>query len=134
MPLPPPTAQLVKTVIDQAHLCPLPLSVRPVYWSFDNALRLFPLPDLLILADEYDGYMQTYADCTAVNPGAYKMPSVSPSLSLPSFVCASLRISDARKLVPPTRRSSLLLLLLRHHLHRSLPLRLFISGLPPNRG
>jgi|TARA_B110000208_G_scaffold190691_1_gene255278 DNA polymerase epsilon subunit 2 len=40
-----------------------------VYWSFDNALRLFPLPDLCILADEYDGYLQTYEDCVAVNPG-----------------------------------------------------------------
>jgi DNA polymerase epsilon subunit 2 len=71
----------VKTVIDQAHLCPLPLSVRPVYWSFDNALRLFPLPDLLILADEYDGYMQGYADCTAVNPGALS-PLASPVCGL----------------------------------------------------
>ncbi|KAG0263305.1 DNA polymerase epsilon subunit 2 [Actinomortierella ambigua] len=37
--------QLVRTVIDGAHLCPLPLSVRPVYWAYDHALRLYPAPD-----------------------------------------------------------------------------------------
>lgn len=28
--------QLVKTLIDQGHLCPLPLHVRPVYWQHDQ--------------------------------------------------------------------------------------------------
>ncbi|KAI8075777.1 uncharacterized protein BX664DRAFT_344600, partial [Halteromyces radiatus] len=35
---------MVRTLIDQGHLCPLPLSVRPIYWSHDHAMRLYPLP------------------------------------------------------------------------------------------
>lgn len=36
--------QLVQTILDQSHLAPLSLQVRPVLWEFDQALRLFPLP------------------------------------------------------------------------------------------
>lgn len=43
--------QLVKTLLDQGHLCPLPLSARPIHWEYDNALRIYPLPDVLVLAD-----------------------------------------------------------------------------------
>lgn len=37
-------SQLVQTVLDQSHLAPFPLQVRPILWEFDQALRLFPLP------------------------------------------------------------------------------------------
>jgi hypothetical protein len=36
--------QAVRTVVDSAHLSPLSLSVRPIYWGLDHTLRLFPLP------------------------------------------------------------------------------------------
>ena len=32
---------LVQTVLDQGHLCPLPLGARPVVWNYDHALRLY---------------------------------------------------------------------------------------------
>lgn len=35
---------MVRTVLDQGHLCPLPLAVRPIYWSHDHALRIYPSP------------------------------------------------------------------------------------------
>ena len=41
------TVQLVESLLDQAHLCPLPLHAKPVYWELDYALRLFPLPHLV---------------------------------------------------------------------------------------
>lgn len=41
------TEQLVESIIDQAHLCPLPLSAKPVFWELDHSLRLFPLPHLV---------------------------------------------------------------------------------------
>lgn len=40
----PAMVQLVQTVLDQAHLAPLPISVRPVLWDYDHALRLYPMP------------------------------------------------------------------------------------------
>ena len=39
--------QLVESICDQAHLCPLPLHVRPIYWDLDHTLRLTPLPHLV---------------------------------------------------------------------------------------
>jgi DNA polymerase epsilon subunit 2 len=38
---------LVRTVCDQSHLCPLPISVKPVYWNYDHVLHLYPLPDFV---------------------------------------------------------------------------------------
>lgn len=35
---------LIAQVLEQAHLGPLPPLVRPVYWNYDHALRLYPLP------------------------------------------------------------------------------------------
>ncbi|KAL4238277.1 DNA polymerase epsilon subunit 2 [Mactra antiquata] len=57
-----------KTVICQGHLTPLPLHVSPVYWSHDNSLRLYPLPDLIICADKHDPFHSSSADCTVMNP------------------------------------------------------------------
>ncbi|MBV96455.1 Protein kintoun, partial [Eschrichtius robustus] len=37
----------VKTVLSQGHLTPLPLYVCPVYWAYDYALRVYPVPSTL---------------------------------------------------------------------------------------
>ena len=60
--------QFAKTLVCQGHLCPTPLHVTPVYWAYDHALRLYPLPDLLVCADKYDPFSSTQADCTVINP------------------------------------------------------------------
>lgn len=65
------TDHLVKTICDQGHLCPMPLDTRPVYWAHDHSLWLYPLPDLVVMADNYDQYQQTYESCIAVNPGLF---------------------------------------------------------------
>lgn len=65
------TEQLVETLLRQAHLCPLPLPVRPIYWELDYTMRLFPLPDLLILADRTDQYALDCWGCNTVNPGSF---------------------------------------------------------------
>lgn len=36
---------LVRTIIEGAHLCPLPLTTRQVAWAYDHALRIYPIPD-----------------------------------------------------------------------------------------
>ena len=41
------TEQLVESILDQGHLCPLPPHVKPVYWELDYTLRLSPLPQLV---------------------------------------------------------------------------------------
>ena len=65
-------SHLVKTILSQAHICPLPHHARPVYWNYDNALRIYPVPDLIILADKYHSYVQpTTLNCTCLNPGSF---------------------------------------------------------------
>ncbi|KAJ2805527.1 DNA-directed DNA polymerase epsilon, subunit B [Coemansia guatemalensis] len=62
---------LVRTVIDQGHLCPLPQRIRPIYWAYDHAMRVYPIPDLLILADRFDPYSVNYEGCHCINPGSF---------------------------------------------------------------
>lgn len=42
---------LCATLLQQSHLCPVPLEAQPVFWQLDHALHLYPLPDALVLAD-----------------------------------------------------------------------------------
>jgi DNA polymerase epsilon subunit 2 len=58
----------IKTLLDQAHLCPYP---RPTYWQFDHAMRLYPLPDALVLGEQVDQFYENYAECDVVNPGSF---------------------------------------------------------------
>ncbi|TPX51290.1 DNA-directed DNA polymerase [Synchytrium endobioticum] len=62
---------LVRTIIDQAHLCPLPIHVRPVYWDLDHVLRIYPQPHALVLGDSCGNYAITYEGCHCVNPGSF---------------------------------------------------------------
>ena len=71
----PISEQMVETILEQAHLFPLPSHVKPVYWELDHALRLTPLPHLLVLADHTDQFSWTHKDCNAVNPGSFSSDS-----------------------------------------------------------
>ncbi|KAI8319192.1 DNA polymerase epsilon, subunit B [Martensiomyces pterosporus] len=62
---------LVRTVIDEGHLCPLPQRIRPIYWAYDHSMRLYPIPDVLILADRFDSYSINYEGCQCINPGSF---------------------------------------------------------------
>jgi len=58
----------VKTLLDQGHLSPLP---TPIYWQYDHALRLYPLPDAVILGDRVDQFFENYSSCDCINPGPF---------------------------------------------------------------
>lgn len=62
---------LVQTVLGQGHLCPLPPLVRPTYWTYEHAMRIYPLPDALILADSVDQFEWQHHGCDVVNPGSF---------------------------------------------------------------
>ncbi|KAK9841094.1 hypothetical protein WJX84_008604 [Apatococcus fuscideae] len=67
---------LCVTVLQQSHLCPLPLERQPIYWQHDHALRLYPVPDLVILADSSTPASTfTFEGCTCLNPGSFKQGS-----------------------------------------------------------
>ena len=65
------TEVLAESILDQEHLCPLPMDSRPIYWELDHAMRLTPLPHLLILADRVDQYCYQYKNCNVANPGSF---------------------------------------------------------------
>lgn len=64
--------KVVRTVLDQAHLSPFPLSIRPVVWSLDHTMSLTPLPSAIILADSTTPMFKvTYEGCHVINPGPF---------------------------------------------------------------
>lgn len=67
------TDHVSRTIIDQGHLCPLPISMQPIYWEYDHALRLSPMPDVIVIAEDEDQYTYTHegADTMFFNPGSF---------------------------------------------------------------
>ncbi|KAL0045501.1 hypothetical protein WJX82_008463 [Trebouxia sp. C0006] len=62
---------LCMTVLQQSHLCPVPLENQSVYWQYDHALHLYPAPDLVVLADSAASAQFTFKDSACVNPGSF---------------------------------------------------------------
>lgn len=75
---------LAKTLICQAHLSPLPLHVVPIYWNYDHVMRLYPLPDLVVVADKQRAYTHTHSDCTIMSPGSFSFDNFSFKVYVPS--------------------------------------------------
>jgi DNA polymerase epsilon subunit 2 len=61
--------RFTKTILDQAHLAPFPISSRPVHWDYGNVLHLYPLPTALVLADpDAPAFTLNYMGCCVMNP------------------------------------------------------------------
>ncbi|NWT15142.1 DPOE2 polymerase, partial [Vireo altiloquus] len=75
---------LAKTILAQGHLTPLPLHVSPVFWAYDYSLRVYPVPDVLILADKHDPFTVTNTDCLCMNPGSFPRSGFSFKVFYPS--------------------------------------------------
>ncbi|KAF5333197.1 hypothetical protein D9611_002432 [Ephemerocybe angulata] len=75
---------LVQTILDQGHLSPLSTHIQPTLSDYDHALRLYPLPTTLILADKYDRYALTYTGCHVLNPGSFIGKALSWSMYKPA--------------------------------------------------
>lgn len=63
-----PILSVCLSVLSQGHLTPLPLYVCPVHWTYDYTLRVYPVPDLLVIADKYDPFTVTNTECLCINP------------------------------------------------------------------
>ncbi|KAK7790122.1 hypothetical protein R5R35_006489 [Gryllus longicercus] len=73
-----------KTIVCQAHLAPLPLNVCPMYWSYDTALRLFPLPDLVVTGDKFAPFTTQFMECQIINPGSFARCDFSFKVYVPA--------------------------------------------------
>eukprot|EP00466_Bigelowiella_natans_P000272 jgi/Bigna1/33306/e_gw1.1.400.1 len=67
------TNHLVKTILEQSHLCPLPNTTRPVHWENEHALHVYPLPDLLVLGDSVDQFNWSHYECSCANPASFAL-------------------------------------------------------------
>ena len=74
-----------KTILSQAHLSPLPLHARPIYWSHDHTLRLYPLPDLVVIGDKCDPFTVTSTECTVANVGSFGQSGFEFKVYVPSL-------------------------------------------------
>ncbi|KDQ20670.1 hypothetical protein BOTBODRAFT_26684 [Botryobasidium botryosum FD-172 SS1] len=86
---------LVQSILDQCHLSPLPITVQPVLWEYDHALRLYPMPTALILADKYERFELTYEGCHVFNPGSFVGSSLSFSTYFPATVRSEPSVIEA---------------------------------------
>jgi len=83
--------QFAKTLTSQGHLCPLPGEMCPVYWPYDHALYLYPLPDVVIVGDRFGGFTAEHMECTVFNPG----PFARNNFNFKVFIPSSRQVEDS---------------------------------------
>lgn len=62
--------QTCSTVIQESHLCPVPLEYQPIAWEYDHSLYVYPNPHGLILADSEPAARSIFDTCDCLNPGS----------------------------------------------------------------
>merc|ERR1712224_713526 len=62
---------LASMLLQQNHLCPLPLTAEPINWELDHTLRIYPLTDLLVLGDHIHAAKASFEGCVCCNPGSF---------------------------------------------------------------
>ncbi|KAF6029223.1 POLE2 [Bugula neritina] len=67
------THHFTRTLVSAGNLALLPLSTMPVYWQYDHAMSLHPLPNLVIAADNYYPYTEESSGCIVSNPGSFPL-------------------------------------------------------------
>ncbi|XP_050069573.1 DNA polymerase epsilon subunit 2 [Anopheles maculipalpis] len=73
-----------RTIINQSTLAPLTPIAFPTHWSYDAALSLYPLPDLIVIGDPCQGFHTTEHDCTVMNVGSFPKSKFAFKVYYPS--------------------------------------------------
>ncbi|CAH2059953.1 unnamed protein product [Thlaspi arvense] len=66
-----PFEHLACTIVQQSHLCPLPLMVQPIIWNYDHSLRLYPTPHTIVLGDKSEQKECKIGETACLNPGSF---------------------------------------------------------------
>lgn len=77
-------AHVGQTLLDQGHLSPLPLSMQLVQWNMDHSLQLYPVPDLLCVAEKTMPCVGSHAGCQFLNPGDFYRSGLSYGIYWPA--------------------------------------------------
>lgn len=75
---------LTKTLLGQCCLTPLSIGVQPVFWRHASGLNLYPLPDLVIVADHFQPFVRSYKDCQVINPGSFPRTEFTFNVYIPT--------------------------------------------------
>ncbi|KAN0045292.1 hypothetical protein ACTA71_005669 [Dictyostelium dimigraforme] len=63
---------LIELICSNSHLCNLTLEDKPIYWNYDHAMSVYPLPDILVIGDKSNQYEHSRADGTySMNPSSF---------------------------------------------------------------
>ncbi|ETN60561.1 DNA polymerase epsilon subunit 2 [Anopheles darlingi] len=73
-----------RTLISQGTLAPLHPIAFPTHWSYDAALSLYPLPDLVVIGDPCQAFQTTEQDCTVMNVGSFPKSKFAFKVYYPS--------------------------------------------------
>jgi len=63
--------EMVRFLLDQAHLIPLPLEQSNILWAYDYALRLYPLPDAVFIGGVSQPFDRVYQECKFASVGPF---------------------------------------------------------------
>jgi DNA polymerase epsilon subunit 2 len=73
-----------RAILEQAHLCALPLSIQPRTWEYDHALSIYPSPDFLVIGERSRPTASQETDgCLGINPGSFATSEFSFALLYP---------------------------------------------------
>ncbi|XP_041972014.1 DNA polymerase epsilon subunit 2 [Aricia agestis] len=75
---------ITKTLLSQCTLSPLSLGVQPIFWKHADALSLYPIPDLVVIGDQFQPYTRSYQNCQVINPGSFPHTEFSFKVYIPS--------------------------------------------------
>lgn len=62
--------EMVRFLLDQAHLVPLPLEESNVIWEYDHTLRLYPLPHAVFIGGVNQPFECIYSECQFTSVGS----------------------------------------------------------------
>ncbi|XP_037938903.1 DNA polymerase epsilon subunit 2 [Teleopsis dalmanni] len=73
-----------RTIICQGHLTPIHPIAIPVYWDYDPALWLYPLPDIVVIGDSCQSFSISQHGCTVLNTGSFVKSKFGFKVYIPS--------------------------------------------------
>lgn len=76
----------------QSTLAPFTQIVLPTYWDYDDALSLYPLPDLVVIGDNSQEFTRNHGECHVINTGSFPKSKFSFKLYMP----ASRTVEDSQ--------------------------------------
>lgn len=83
--------QIHQTLLDQGHLSPMSLATQARQWNMDHALGLYPVPDMLCVAEASRAVNEDMKGVRCINPGSFFREGFSYAIYSPTTNTAIIR-------------------------------------------